>query len=550
MTVKKRVGSLPTYRLDVRHSVDYSSSDHFSSDDSSSSSSSETSLDSSTHALFDFASSHSSSDHSLPVSPSGTRPNHHLCSLVPSIHRSSTDSEIPYHDSSSASPSRKRSITPVAFVPLSSPTLRALSYARVDLLPSPKRIRRSELATDLEGCSEDSFEPYVPREVRLGVDFKDESSEPSRSRGTDLDMDVDVVRSDGIKIDPETQAKINECFAYADTLIDRGIDARVVVEAIDRDEIETGMRGPVEVRVDKDTHPVRFQDHTEEILVHCIYVIEGVQRDQGHRKVATGQQSADMLERIQELERDNMILRDIVDVESQRVTRFWRRELRVLAELRALECQSYYLMTLIAVRQAQLVDTDTESDPEEAPSETEESQPDRTSSRGMPARIAKAELLLSTLFSVRGIEYLTTDIHASISSLALPVRKRYRGTEEDEEDKSSDADDERESLGYGAARRRALESTEEIAPSTYEVGQSSRSMPEQEGAERVSAFRQPTLVTWVDPEDGRVDLWHVIYDIQRDNHDLRRQLAEERRKRLELTDRVARMERRQESGGE
>ncbi|GKA83112.1 hypothetical protein Tco_0789860 [Tanacetum coccineum] len=59
-------------------------------------------------------------------------------------------------------------------------------------------------------------------------------------------------------------------------------------------------------------------------------------------------------------------------------------------------------------------------------------------------------------------------------------------------------------LGYGAARRRALESTEEIAPSTYEVGQSSRSVPEQEGVERISAFRQPTLVTWVDPEDGRV----------------------------------------------
>ncbi|GKD74738.1 hypothetical protein Tco_1333020, partial [Tanacetum coccineum] len=229
-------------------------------------------------------------------------------------------------------------------------------------------------------------------------------------------------------------------------------------------------------------------------------------------------------------------------------------------------------------------------------------------------------------------------------------------------------------LGYGAARRRALESTEEIEPSTYEVGQSSRSMPEQEGAERVSALRQPTLVTWVDPEDGRVytdiptnvllaapvqtspspkwslgsllvspsslvvsspiaslvatpaatissldalppalfedhdrdlrelytrswavrdeifsqryrflereqkratvtfsaiwrlilaleawacqtdaqraALWHAIYDIQRDNQDLRRQLAEERRERLKLTDRVARMERRQESEGE
>ncbi|GJZ76564.1 hypothetical protein Tco_0641236, partial [Tanacetum coccineum] len=40
-------------------------------------------------------------------------------------------------------------------------------------------------------------------------------------------------------------------------------------------------------------------------------------------------------------------------------------------------------------------------------------------------------------------------------------------------------------LGYGAARRRALESIEEIAPSTYEVGQSSRSMPEQQGADRL-----------------------------------------------------------------
>ncbi|GKC31325.1 hypothetical protein Tco_1038619 [Tanacetum coccineum] len=37
-------------------------------------------------------------------------------------------------------------------------------------------------------------------------------------------------------------------------------------------------------------------------------------------------------------------------------------------------------------------------------------------------------------------------------------------------------------LGYEAARRRALKSMEEIAPSTYE----------------------PTLTTWVDPEDDRV----------------------------------------------
>ncbi|GJW05795.1 hypothetical protein Tco_1568218 [Tanacetum coccineum] len=138
MTARKRVGPLPTYRLAVRHSVDYSSSDHFSlndsSSDSSSSSSSKTSSDSTADALSNSASSRSSSDHSLPASPSG-------------------------------------------------------------------------------------------------VDFEDESSEPSRSRGANLEMDVDVVRSDGIKIDPEIQAEIDECFAYADALRDREIDARVVVEA-------------------------------------------------------------------------------------------------------------------------------------------------------------------------------------------------------------------------------------------------------------------------------------------------------------------------------
>ncbi|GJT80674.1 reverse transcriptase domain-containing protein [Tanacetum coccineum] len=115
--------------------VDYSSSDHFSSDDSSSSSSSETSSDSHADGLSDSASSRSSSDHSLPASPSGMRFSHRLCSLVPSVHRSSAISERPSHDSSSAIRSRKRSRSPAAYVLLSSPTLGALSYARADLLP-------------------------------------------------------------------------------------------------------------------------------------------------------------------------------------------------------------------------------------------------------------------------------------------------------------------------------------------------------------------------------------------------------------------------------
>ncbi|GKE34078.1 hypothetical protein Tco_1453400 [Tanacetum coccineum] len=242
MIARKRVGPLPTHRLAVRHSVDYSSSDHFSSDDSSrdssSSSSSESSLDSYVDALSDSASSRSSSDYSLPTPSLGMRPSHYLCLLVPSVHHSSTIFERPSYDSSSASLSRKRSRSPVASVSLSSPTLGLFSYVRADLLPSHKRIRSPETATELEGCSEDSFEPYVPKEAGLGVDFKDESSEPSRSRVTDLEMDVDVKRSDGFEIDPEIQAEIDECFAYVDALRDRGIDARVVVEAIDRDGCE------------------------------------------------------------------------------------------------------------------------------------------------------------------------------------------------------------------------------------------------------------------------------------------------------------------------
>ncbi|GJR28997.1 reverse transcriptase domain-containing protein, partial [Tanacetum coccineum] len=218
-------------------------------------------------------------------------------------------------DSSSTILSRKRSRSHVASVPLSLPTLRALSYVCADLLPSPKRIRSSEIATDLEGCSKNSFEPYIPREAGLRVDFEDESSEPSSSRGTDLEMDVDVERSDGIEIDPEVQAEIDECIAYADALRDRGVDARVVVEAIDREEIETGMRGPIEVRVDRVTHPVVVDDILEPAQEGVVEVIESAQRDQGHMIVATGQQSVDMLERIGELERDNRRLRDIVDVD-------------------------------------------------------------------------------------------------------------------------------------------------------------------------------------------------------------------------------------------
>ncbi|GKG35548.1 hypothetical protein Tco_0440702, partial [Tanacetum coccineum] len=55
-------------------------------------------------------------------------------------------------------------------------------------------------------------------------------------------------------IDPEIQAGIDECIAYANALRAERIDVRVVVETVAREEVETGARGPVEVRVERVTH--------------------------------------------------------------------------------------------------------------------------------------------------------------------------------------------------------------------------------------------------------------------------------------------------------
>ncbi|GJX98331.1 hypothetical protein Tco_0355350 [Tanacetum coccineum] len=220
----------------------------------------------------------------------------------------------------------------------------------------------------------------------------------------------------------------------------------------------------------------------------------------------------------------------------------------------------------VAVRQAQLVDTDIESDPEEAPSEAGESQPlgsrlplmgeefkaskpsgtrtipshsptssDSTASLSLdhpltqvsptptPTRVSFHPALSPSSFCKR---YRSSYETSSSSSLTLPTRKRYRGTSElildtETKDESSDSDvegegseDEGPSLddesygledeGLDSEEGEAAPEGEGSMPSTFEVGQSSRSVPKQEGVERKSTFRQPTLFTWVDPEDGRV----------------------------------------------
>nr|GEW52679.1 hypothetical protein [Tanacetum cinerariifolium] len=63
-------------------------------------------------------------------------------------------------------------------------------------------------------------------------------------------------------------------------------------------------------------------------------VIEGVQREQGHRIVGVESAVTALTERVAELERDNMRLRDTASVESQRVDRLQRDMSRVQREMK------------------------------------------------------------------------------------------------------------------------------------------------------------------------------------------------------------------------
>ncbi|GKE06868.1 hypothetical protein Tco_1398886 [Tanacetum coccineum] len=232
-----------------------------------------------------------SADHSSSDSSSKASSDFHLdASSDSSLRHPLSDHSLPNLPSTSAGP----------------PVSGALSPVCVDLIPSPKRVRDSGYSVDVE---------VDPRETSLRDDaIVRVSDEPH------LEQDSD----------PEIHVEIDECFAYADALRDRGIDARVVVEAIDRDETETGVRGPVE----------RFYDHTQAIPVHRIQAIEGVQREQGHRIVGVESAVMALTERIAELERDNRRLRDTGSVESQRVDRLqcvmsrMQRELRQIRRLR------------------------------------------------------------------------------------------------------------------------------------------------------------------------------------------------------------------------
>ncbi|GKE80777.1 hypothetical protein Tco_1550777 [Tanacetum coccineum] len=162
------------------------------------------------------------------------RYSHQLCSLVPSIpYSTAVITERPSH-SSPAAVSCKRSRYTTTSILLSSPIPRALSSVHVDLLPPRKRIRSPEIVTGLEDCSYEGSEPSV---------------------------------------------EIDECIAYSDALRAEGIDARVVVETIAQEEIETSARGTVMVSDDRVMHPMVLDDipepAQEEGAVEVTYEILG-----------------------------------------------------------------------------------------------------------------------------------------------------------------------------------------------------------------------------------------------------------------------------------
>ncbi|GJU22272.1 hypothetical protein Tco_1155614, partial [Tanacetum coccineum] len=255
--------------------------------------------DSSSEASSDFhsdASSDSSSRHSLSDHPSPNSP------------------------STSAGPSRKRRRSPITHVPALSLVSGSLSPVCADLIPSPKRFKDSGYLADVE---------VDPRE----------SSELSKSRGTDLEVDDDVERGEEPHSEPEidpVKAFIKACFDFADIIRASGVYVRVEAVTVAQNDVETSVRDPIVVSDDGDTPPVvlevipeptqeerdvegmyeilgdlvqRFHDHIEAISVHRVQVIKGVQKEQGYRIVGVESVVTALTERVAELERVNRRLR-------------------------------------------------------------------------------------------------------------------------------------------------------------------------------------------------------------------------------------------------
>nr|GEY04592.1 hypothetical protein [Tanacetum cinerariifolium] len=166
---------------------------------------------------------------SLDSSSKASSDFHSDASSDSSLRHTFSDHSSPDLPSTSPRPSCKRHRSAMTSVPALPPISGALSPVHANLIPSPKRVRDSGYLVDIE---------VDPRETNL-----------------------------------------------KDDVMVRGINARVVDEAVNQKESETGMRGPVE-------------------------------REQGRRIVGVESAITALTERIAELERDNRRLRGTTSVEN------------------------------------------------------------------------------------------------------------------------------------------------------------------------------------------------------------------------------------------
>nr|GEU72777.1 reverse transcriptase domain-containing protein [Tanacetum cinerariifolium] len=171
-----------------------------------------------------------------------------------------------------------------------------------------------------------------------------------------------------------------------------GTNVRVEVGTVAEEEVESSTRGTTEIGVDRVTHPVVSDDTVEpvredypdlvNILVHRVRVIESVQRDQGHRIVATSQQGAAILEMICTLELDNIRLRGMLGVKRQRVDRL-RRSMSYAQRDLSLAVHLYVIDELIAKRVAEALKAyDAAKNPETKTEIENEKQDDNVEANG------------------------------------------------------------------------------------------------------------------------------------------------------------------------
>ncbi|GKC71554.1 putative reverse transcriptase domain-containing protein [Tanacetum coccineum] len=256
--------------------------------DSSDNSLPETSSDSHSNTSFDSSTRHSSLGH--PISDT-------FCNSPTVI---------------SARPSRIRCRSPTLSVFVASLVLGALSPWRADLLPPRKRIRDSNFMTD--------FEPDVDSNIHADIDACIAFADDIAARGKEVRVE------DGTEAEEEAESSASGTIEIEVDRVTHLVVSDDIAETVRKDFPElVSADGSLEVmQIGLDVVMHELYDHMVEILVHRVRVIESVQRDQGHRIVATSQQSAAMSERIGTLERDNVRLRGMLDVERQRVDRLRR----------------------------------------------------------------------------------------------------------------------------------------------------------------------------------------------------------------------------------